>query len=347
MTSKPFYNRFGVFIPLFFIVIFINACVPAQRLDDEKARSERLETENNRLVERVKKLEEENKEMNVQVAETRRAIQALQQDTAMYGLRYRRLREMNDDLNKLYEEVIEQNRNLLQTSTSEREKLAQELDAKIRELNRKSNDLQSQESDLIELQQSINRQTSKIEELNRDLVEREKRVEELESLLARQDSATNALRENIAQSLLGFDQEELTVEVKEGKIYVSLAEQLLFQSGSISVDPKGVQALKSLADVLARQEDVTIMIEGHTDNVPIRTSCIKDNWDLSVLRATSIIRILTENTGLPSQRVVASGRGEYMPVASNDTRESRAANRRTEIVIAPDLDQVFKLLETP
>ncbi|TVR78550.1 MAG: hypothetical protein EA412_08945 [Chitinophagaceae bacterium] len=338
--------KLKIFLIIISAIFLLESCVPAQKLDDERKRTERLESENTRLVSRVQNLEEDNKEKSMQVAETQRAIQGLVQDTTSYGLRYRRMREMNDDLNRLYEEVIEQNKNLLQTSSSEQERLTRELDNKIRELNEKSKDIQKQENELLALQQSVQQQRSNIDDLNVNLKEREKRVEELESLIAKQDSATKALRENIAQSLLGFDKEDLTVEVRDGKIYVSLAEQLLFQSGSIQVDPKGVRALKSLAEVLSRQEDVSIMIEGHTDNVPIRTSCIKDNWDLSVLRATSIIRILTENTGLDSQRVIASGRGEHLPVATNEDRAGRSLNRRTEIIVAPDLDQVFQLLES-
>ena len=147
--------------------------------------------------------------------------------------------------------------------------------------------------------------------------------------------------------MISFKDSELTVEVKNGKVYVSLAEQLLFGSGSITVDPKGQSAIKQLASALKGQEDLNVMVEGHTDNVPIsRTSqYMKDNWDLSVMRATAIVKILVDN-GVSADHVTAAGKGEFYPVDTNDTAEGRAKNRRTEIVITPDLDELFRILET-
>lgn len=192
---------------------------------------------------------------------------------------------------------------------------------------------------------------SKTEQLNRALREkseqllaREKRLEELEYLVKRQDSITNALNELVKKALLSFKSDELSVEMKNGKVYVSLSDKLLFRSGSAEVEEKGREALKMLADVLNKNQDIDIMVEGHTDNVPIKTAVFKDNWDLSVARSTSIVRLLTENYGVSPLRLTASGRGEFVPKASNDSAEGRAKNRRTEIILTPKLDELYKLI---
>jgi chemotaxis protein MotB len=141
-----------------------------------------------------------------------------------------------------------------------------------------------------------------------------------------------------------YKTDELSVYIKDGNVYVSLAEKLLFKSGSDVVDPKGKEALKFLAQVLNSTKDITVMIEGHTDNVPIKTQLFKDNWDLSTARATSIVRILTKDNGFDPTRITASGRGQFFPVKSNETAEERAGNRRTEVILSPDMKELYKLL---
>jgi len=145
--------------------------------------------------------------------------------------------------------------------------------------------------------------------------------------------------------LMNYKTDELSVYTKDGNVYVSLAEKLLFKSGSDVVDPKGKEALKTLAQVLNTTKDITVMIEGHTDNVPIKTSKFKDNWDLSTARATSIVRILTKDDGFDSNRITASGRSQFHPIQANETAEGRAGNRRTEVILSPDLKELYKLLE--
>ena len=147
--------------------------------------------------------------------------------------------------------------------------------------------------------------------------------------------------------MLNFNEDDLKVEVRNGKVYVSLAEQLLFKSGSIQVDQKGVNALKQLAGAIKSNPDINIMVEGHTDNVQFtrKVQYMSDNWDLSVLRATSIVRILTEG-GVSATSITASGKGESSPLVANDSPENKAKNRRTEIILTPKLDELFKLLES-
>lgn len=153
------------------------------------------------------------------------------------------------------------------------------------------------------------------------------------------------LKNSISDALMKYKSDELSVYTKDGNVYVSLQEKLLFKSGSDVVDPKGKEALKSLAQVLNSTSDITVLIEGHTDNIPIKTNQFKDNWDLSTARATSIVRILTMDNGFDSNRITATGKGQFHPVNSNETTEGRASNRRTEVILSPDLKELYKLLE--
>ena len=219
------------------------------------------------------------------------------------------LTSKNDDLQKKYESLINM-------SLSQTDKLSKALSAKSEELNAK-------------------------EKL---LSEREKTLEEMNKVIARQDSITKRLNSILRNALLGFNSDELSVEIKNGKVYVSMSDKLLFKSGSSSVETKGKEALKLLGDVLDKNVDIDILVEGHTDNVPIKTSVYKDNWDLSVARATSIVRILADDYKIAPTRMTASGKGEFFPKADNDTAEGRAKNRRTEIILSPKLDELMKLL---
>lgn len=177
------------------------------------------------------------------------------------------------------------------------------------------------------------------------LAEKEAKMAELEALVDAQKDAVMALHQEVCSALKCFTPEELTIDVREGKLYVSLSDQLLFDSGSDQVNKRGAEAIEALAQVLSNS-DLEVMVEGHTDNVPIRTAKYKDNWDLSVHRASSVTRILTDK-GIDPDRVIASGRGEHKPIASNDTPEGRKLNRRTELVLAPKLDKLWELTEMP
>jgi chemotaxis protein MotB len=181
---------------------------------------------------------------------------------------------------------------------------------------------------------------------NKDLQEKERMLREMQAIIARQDEMTKKLNQTLRDALVGFNSDELTMEIRDGKVYVSMSDKLLFKSGSNAVEPKGVEALKALADVLNKNPDIQILVEGHTDNVPIKTAVYKDNWDLSVARATSITRMLNEKYGVAATRMTASGRGEYFPKASNDTAEGKAKNRRTEIILSPKLDEIMSLLQS-
>ncbi len=196
------------------------------------------------------------------------------------------------------------------------------------------------------LGENLNMSKSQIDKLNADLKVREQKLAELQRILDEKERAVKELRSRVSNALLGFNDKDLTVQVRNGKVYVSLAEQLLFNSGSTKVDPKGVDALKKLAQVLKEQKDVNVVVEGHTDDVPIAKGTVgmQDNWDLSVLRATEITRILT-NAGVSPDRVTPSGRSLYVPLDEAKTKEARQKNRRTEIILTPKLDELFQILE--
>jgi chemotaxis protein MotB len=176
------------------------------------------------------------------------------------------------------------------------------------------------------------------------IAEQASRLKSLQNMIQSQKDVMNKLKNTISDALMKYKTDELSVYIKDGNVYVSLQEKLLFKSGSDVVDPKGVSALKSLALVLNSTKDINVLIEGHTDNVPIKTRQFKDNWDLSTARATAIVRILTIGNGFDSKRITASGRGDFRPLKPNDTAEGRASNRRTEVILSPDLNELYKLL---
>jgi chemotaxis protein MotB len=177
------------------------------------------------------------------------------------------------------------------------------------------------------------------------IADQAKRLQNLQNLIQSQRDIMNNLKKTIADALVNFKADELSVYIKDGKVYVSLQEKLLFKSGSDAVDPKGREALGALAQVLNNTHDINVMIEGHTDTVPIKKDKFQDNWALSTSRATSIVRILTKDYMVDPRSIIASGRGEFYPIKSNDTPEGKAANRRTEIIISPNLTELFKLLD--
>ncbi|MDX1909569.1 MAG: flagellar motor protein MotB [Bacteroidia bacterium] len=194
--------------------------------------------------------------------------------------------------------------------------------------------------------QELEAKKKALELFSRELELREAKVRELNAVIQRQDSLAKALLAKVEAALVSFSKEELSVYQKDGKVYVSLSEKLLFQSGSAEVNTKGREALVKLADVLNKNQDIQVMIEGHTDNVPIKSGLYKDNWDLSVLRATSVVRILVWGGKMDPKRLIPSGRGEHFPVGPNDTKEGKQLNRRTEIILSPRLDELFNLLQS-
>lgn len=187
----------------------------------------------------------------------------------------------------------------------------------------------------------------RLREAEKELEERNERLIELQEVLTQKDQAVKDLKDKVMRALTGFTDNGLTVHEKNGKVYVSMDEKLLFKTGQWNVDPNGQRALRDLSQLLAENTDVNIMVEGHTDDVPMHGSgAVKDNWDLSVMRATAVTKILTQNEQIDPSRIIAAGRSEYVPLTTNETAEGRQMNRRTEIILTPQLDELLEILES-
>ena len=213
--------------------------------------------------------------------------------------------------------------------------------------------LETTQSELFAKEDQLNKSTLELEEKERKLLDsqnelelRSLRVAELEAIINRKDSMVTALKQKISKALIGLEGDGLTIEQRNGKVYISLEEDLLFASGKYEINQTGRQALDKLSDALSYQKDLEILVEGHTDSIPLSgRGLVKDNWDLSVMRATSVVKRLTSNTNLDPTQLIAAGRSEFVPISSNETSEGRGENRRIEMILSPNLDDLFKLLE--
>ena len=228
---------------------------------------------------------------------------------------------------------------MLQIDSTDTHGLLNDCNSKVSDLSNQKTSLQNQNALIANDLKALN-SSSKL-----TIAEQANRLKSLQNMIQSQKDVLNKLKNTISDALMKYKTDQLSVSIKDGSVYVSLQEKLLFKSGSDVVDPVGVSALKSLAMVLNNTKDINVLIEGHTDNVPIKTRLFKDNWDLSTARATSIVRILTTENGFDSKRISASGRADFRPVKSNDTVEERAQNRRTEVILSPDLNELYKLLD--
>lgn len=229
----------------------------------------------------------------------------------------------------------------LQNNITELQNHISALKGSIGDMNQKITNLNDQNSQLGQLTAE---QQSKLTQSQKDLLMQQKRLQQLQALLQQQKSQSEELKNKMAEALKGFNSNDLSVYQKDGKVYVSLSENLLFPSGSAVVNPKGVDALSKLAAVLNLNPDVSVNIEGHTDSIPIRGK-YQDNWDLSTARANSIVRVLVNNYKVNPKSVTSSGHSYFDPVATNSTSEGRAKNRRTDIILSPNLEEMYKLLD--
>ena len=234
----------------------------------------------------------------------------------------------------------------LQKDSSDTHTQLNECSVQVTDLRSEKATLQNQKASLQNQNASVHQDLTNLSSQSRMTIEDQaKRLNSLQAVIQSQKDVMSKLKNSIADALLKYKTDELYVYIKDGSVYVSLQEKLLFKSGSDVVDPLGVAALKSLAQVLNSTKDINVVIEGHTDNVPIKTAKFKDNWDLSTARANSIVRILTLENGFDSKRITASGKGQFKPVKANDDAVGRSSNRRTEVILSPDLNELYKLLE--
>ena len=323
-TLMTFFT-FRQFFLLIFLTSFLGSCVTKKKYDDMSARKSKLDLDIAACEKAMTRVQAERKSLEEKLASFKETNQKLVKDSTETGVALRKTQKLYHELTGTYDKLIKNHDKLMSNSNSETSRL--------------SGDLARREAELTASK-------SQIDKLSADLKTREDRLNEMERVLAEKDKAVNALRAKVSNALLGFKSNDLSVNVKNGKVYVSLSEQLLFKSGSTKVDPKGQDALQKLAQALRDQQEVNVLVEGHTDDVPVSkgTLGMKDNWDLSVLRATEITRILT-NAGLTPERVTPSGRSKFVPVAQNTSAEQRSLNRRTEIILTPKLDELFQILE--
>ncbi len=321
------------------VIEMFSSCVPTSQLREMEARAQRIEIERDSLFEISERFSVDNAEMRTSLEKLENELDGLNREMDETSESYEKLSDEYKHLSRQYDDLQQSQDALLKGHTRETRRL-------LTELQKTQEDLQLKEERLLELEKSVGDKMHEVERLRAELVAQNQHLMEMERILNAQDSVMKALKNTLSEALYGFKQDGLTVSIRNGKVYVSMEEKLLFQTGSIEVDPKGVNALKQVAAVLERNPEINITIEGHTDDVPVRTNpSFKDNWDLSVKRATSIVRILLDNSSIDPKRLIASGRGEYLPVDPSDSDSARRKNRRTEIILTPNLDELYQILE--
>ena len=304
--------------------LLLTSCVSSKVYKDLEGRYDNLERENSQLSTDLEDLRERNarneqdlQNLHVEYEKAVAERDRLQEEYSATKASYEKLKNSYDALEANSSSALAEN------SRRNRELLA-ELEAK---------------------EKALAAEQSRLERLEKDLAARSRRVDELESVIAAKDAKMNALKNSLSEALTNFEGRGLTVEQRNGNVYVSMENKLLFSSGSWAVGAEGRRAVQQLGEVLADNPDIAVLIEGHTDNVPYGGSGqLKDNWDLSTKRATAIVQILRENSNIDPQNLTAAGRGEYAPIASNETAEGKAKNRRIEVILTPKLDEINRLL---
>jgi chemotaxis protein MotB len=347
-VEKFFLNKFinkmrfitNLIPALVLLSFFTTSCVSTRQFKDLQEKSQRCLEERDLLKSENQKFTVSNTEMISKIKGMEDEIDSLNKNVEGKSKEIDRLHKDYNQLNRSFFDMQKAQEELIKGSVEETRRLLKQLQVT-------QEDLQNREDKLRELEKNITAEKSNLEELRYELDQRNIRLIELEEILFKKDSVVSALKDKVSSALLGFQNNGLTIRIKNGKVYISLEEQLLFKTGSTEVDQKGINALKNLTRVLEQNPDINIMIEGHTDDVPYLTSGgpIKDNWDLSVKRATAIVRILIDDSEIDPKRFIAAGRGEFLPVDPAKTSEARQKNRRTEIILTPKLDELFKILE--
>jgi len=320
-------------------LILVAGCVPTQKYREMESKKMELNEERDELFGNNEKLTVDNLEMKSRIAKLESELEEIETEQGEVQQEYDKLKVVYDELSRRYDDLKQSQDALLKGHNRETKRLLTELQSA-------QKDLIAKEDRLRELEDNASRKMVDLERLRAELEVRNQRLIELEQILNAKDAQMNSLKDAISAALYGFEKEGLSVYTKNGMLYVSMDEKLLFQTGSITVDPRGVEALKTLAGVLENNRDIKINVEGHTDDVPVRANAsFADNWDLSVKRATSIVRILLDNSSIDPTRLTASGRGEFLPIDDAGSAEARQKNRRTEIILTPRLDELYNLLE--
>lgn len=333
--NKRIVKIFGLVL----VVMFSISCVSGRKYGALQDTSKQFMNERDALKTDNIGLEMQNKEYKEKLATIEKEMAATKKDiSAAQSSRDKAV----EDLNKIsakYNELQNAQEDLVKGNVKETQKLLTELQAA-------QQNLQKKEDLLHQLEQTLDTKKASLDELTFELEKRNARLAELEKILDAQKKIVQELKNKVSEALLGFENNGLTVTNKNGKVYVSLDEKLLFKSASYDIDANGKNALKKLAGVLEKNSDIQVMIEGYTDNVPYNPGAgqLKDNWDLSVKRATTVVRVLLDGSKINPKRLTASGRSQYLPVDESNSAEARQKNRRTEIILTPDLTELYQLI---
>ena len=327
-----------IFSILIIIVIF-SSCVSPKIVEEIKQQRQETFLENQQIKSENSIFSTENIELKDKLSRLNNEINNMIYDSTQRAKSYRQLKTQLEDLNEAYDLLIAKNTQMISNKAQETKKLLNELQS-ARE------DLIYKEDELLGLETNLSVKQKELLKAQNDLFEREQRVVELQYIINRKDSLLSSLKDKISSALLGFEGDGLTITQKNGKVYISLEEQLLFASGSWQIDSRGIEALSKLSKSLENQKDIDVLIEGHTDSIPYSgRGQIKDNWDLSVVRATAIVRILSNSSTINPERLTAAGKGEFVPIQNNNTISGRSANRRIEIILTPKLYDLYELLD--
>ncbi|TVR80421.1 MAG: hypothetical protein EA409_08305 [Saprospirales bacterium] len=318
------------FLLLSMIALMLGSCVSQRKYDDLLAQNKRLENR----IDRLEQVRQSYDQLVVEHSNLEQQHRSVSAERAELETRAGNLRSSLDDLNREYEELVNQNRMLLSSATEERQTL-------VEELGRKENEIAQKERRLERLERDLEAKEKNLNELQASLQEREARINELNDQINAQREILDNVMAGINQALLGFSDTDITVTQKDGRVYISMSQELLFAKGSDVIDAKGRGAVIQLAEVLNANPDIAITVEGHTDS----DGSADRNWDLSVSRATAVVKILTR-AGINPKRITAAGRALYHPVAPNDTEVNKALNRRTEIILSPDLSKLYDLIQS-
>lgn len=324
------------------------SCVPAKQYNLLKDNSQKCEEERSRFSRENDSLKIQVRELSSKKGVLEREKSALISDSTKRHISFATLTDDYAKLHDRYNDLNLAHEAILKGTQSETRKL-------LAEIQRSQNLLQQREDSLHKLEDILNARgrtismaQGKLDSLTQSLQDQNAKLIDLQRMLARQDSLSNALRQKVKNALVGFEGKGLTITQKNGLVYVSMEDKLLFKSGSFEIDARGAEAIRELGKVLAQNGDINIMIEGHTDDVPYNGKGeLKDNWDLSVKRSTTVVRLLSENKGIDPIRITAAGRGEFLPLDNTKTSISHARqrNRRTEIVLTPNLQELMQIID--
>ena len=327
------------------IALIIASCVPAKEFEEISQQYNKVNDANKALAGKNNDLNDKLSELQSQNTSYEMLNSNLEDDTVRLAQKNYRLQQNNKTLQSVNQDLLEQLQKAISGNNAETQDLLNQLQMFQNDLQAREDALNTAEAELLTKRSELGNAITNLDKAQREIDARNARILEMEKMLAQKDELMRSLRDRVMAALKSYQGNGLNVHMKNGLLYVSLDEQLLFKSGSWQVDPRGQAAIKELSNVLAENKDIQITIEGHTDNVPYNGSgVLSDNWDLSVKRATTIVRILLQNQDIDKNRITASGRGEYIPLDNANTAEARQKNRRTEIILMPNIQDLMNAL---